>query len=165
MLEPVMPKRDAGFTLTELVVTMAIVAILALVVAPSFVRMVTNLRLQGAGNELVSDLHYARTEALSRNTIVRLLTRGDGRGYSVITVPVEPDAPTTLKVVQLPSGITLTSGITVEYHPLRAMAVGNSTLLLDSGRGAQLRLSANESGQVQMCSPGGSLSSFHRCAS
>jgi prepilin-type N-terminal cleavage/methylation domain-containing protein len=159
-----MNQRAAGFTLTELMVTIVIVAVLSLVVAPSFVRLVTNQRLQGAGNELASDLQYARSEALSRNMPVRLVTRNDGRGYDIVTVPVLPETPVTLKRMDLPAGFTLTPNISVQYEPMRAMSGADSTLLLDSGRGTQLQLSASERGQVQMCSPGGSLSSFPRCA-
>jgi type IV fimbrial biogenesis protein FimT len=160
-----MNQRAAGFTLTELMVTIVIVAVLSLVVAPSFVRLVTNQRLQGAGNELASDLQYARGEALSRNMAVRLVTRSDGRGYDILIVPPagEPQQP-PLKRMDLPAGFTLTPNISVQYEPMRAMSGADSTLLLDSGRGTQLQLSASERGQVQMCSPGGSLSSFPRCA-
>jgi prepilin-type N-terminal cleavage/methylation domain-containing protein len=157
-----MPRRVAGFTLIELLITIAMVAILSLVVAPSFVRMVTSLRLQGVGNELASDLQYVRSEAASRNLSVRLVTRSDGRGYSIATVSATPQ---TLKQVELPAGFTLTTNATIQYDPLRAMTVTARDLVLDTGRGPQLQVSASESGQVQMCSPNGSVSSFRSCAS
>jgi type IV fimbrial biogenesis protein FimT len=159
-----MRHRFAGFTIIELMVTIAIVAVLALVVAPSFVRMVANMRLQGAGNELVSDLHYARSEAVSRNRLMRLTTQADGRGYSIVGDPGSPDQY-TLKQVELPGGITLTPGVTVDFSPLRGMTGTLNTLVLGTGTGTQLQLSANESGQVQLCSPNGSLSSIRSCAS
>ena len=156
-----MNKRSTGVTVIELLVMIAIVAILSLVVAPSFVRAITNMRLQGVGNELVADLHLTRSEALSRNLPVQLVTQGDGRGYSIVTVE---DKPQPLKTVALPASVVLTANIKVQFDPLRAMTGTDTTLLLESGGGTRLQLSANPSGKVQMCSPQGSLPSVRSCA-
>ena len=158
-------KRHRGFTLIELLISIAIVAVLALVVAPSFVRMVANMRLQGAGNELVSDLHYARSEALSRSLLVRLTTRSDGRGYLIVGDP-GTSSQYPVKHVELPAGVTLTASVTIDFTPLRGMTtVALTTLELANADGAKLQLSASDSGQVQLCTPDGRLSGFKVCAS
>jgi prepilin-type N-terminal cleavage/methylation domain-containing protein len=155
-----------GFTLIELLITIAIVVILALVVAPSFVRMVANMRLQGAGNELVSDLHHARTEAQARDLAVSLTTAPDGHGYSIVADPSNiAGRRYTVKEVQLSAGVTVTGGVTINFDPLRGLNPGLSQLDLVNGNGAKLQLSATDSGQVQLCTPDGSLSGFKVCAS
>jgi type IV fimbrial biogenesis protein FimT len=63
-----MPKRYAnGFTLVELMVTVAIVAILLAVALPSFQSSFRSNRVATTTNELLASLSLARSEAL-RNT-------------------------------------------------------------------------------------------------
>jgi type IV fimbrial biogenesis protein FimT len=60
----------SGFTIIELMVVVAIAAILAAVAAPSFSTFIDNQRLRNASFDLVSDLLVARSEALKRQSIV-----------------------------------------------------------------------------------------------
>lgn len=70
-----------GMTLVELVVTLAVVAILASIAAPSLQDMVANNRLLALNNQLVSALNYARGEAVKRVYDVSLCVRNsDGSG-------------------------------------------------------------------------------------
>ncbi len=62
----------AGFTLIEMMVVVAIVAILAAMTAPSFNRFVVSSRVISATNDLVAALHLARSEAVTRNASVSL---------------------------------------------------------------------------------------------
>lgn len=56
-----------GFTLIELMVTVAVVAILVGVAVPSFQGAVNGNRLASSANELVASLQTARMEAIRRN--------------------------------------------------------------------------------------------------
>jgi type IV fimbrial biogenesis protein FimT len=56
--------RISGFTLIELVVTLAVVAILTLVTVPSISTFVQNNRIVTLTNDLISDINIARSEAL-----------------------------------------------------------------------------------------------------
>ncbi|MDR1854460.1 MAG: GspH/FimT family pseudopilin [Azoarcus sp.] len=60
----------AGFTMVELMVVVAIAAILITSVVPSFDHMRGSVAVKSAANELASGLQFARSEAIRRNTYV-----------------------------------------------------------------------------------------------
>jgi type IV fimbrial biogenesis protein FimT len=55
-----------GFTLIELMVVLAVAAIIAAISAPSFADMIRNHRLTTQANLILSELYYARSEAIRR---------------------------------------------------------------------------------------------------
>ena len=65
-------KPNAGFTLIELIITVAIVAILAGVVAPGMTSFIRNNRMASQINTLIGTVHFARAEAANRRSIVTL---------------------------------------------------------------------------------------------
>ncbi len=67
---PARPSRFTtvrGFTLSELVVTIAIVAIVAAIALPGFRETFQSNRVASATNELIASLSYARGEAIRSN--------------------------------------------------------------------------------------------------
>jgi len=55
-----------GVTLIELMVTLALAAILVAVSVPALSNLIDNSRMNSAVNDLVSTVHFARTEAVKR---------------------------------------------------------------------------------------------------
>ncbi len=64
--------RSSGFSLTETLVVMAVAAMLAGIAVPSFAGWMRETRLTSMTNELLSTLHFARSEAIKRNRRVTL---------------------------------------------------------------------------------------------
>lgn len=67
--------RARGFTLVELMVVLAVGAILLALAAPSFSEMLLNNRKTVIVNELIGDLNLARGEAIKRRQPVQVCPR------------------------------------------------------------------------------------------
>lgn len=63
--------RSRGMTLVELLVTLAIVALLVLASVPAFTGAVTNSRIRANGESLMTGIQFAKSEAVARNARVR----------------------------------------------------------------------------------------------
>ena len=66
-----------GFTLIELLIAVAVIAVILVIAAPSFRDMIQMQRLRSITAQLVTDLQFARNEAVSRGTLLRLSFRSD----------------------------------------------------------------------------------------
>ncbi len=73
--------RSSGFTLVELVITVALAAIILSAAVPSFRDLVQNNRITAQVNEFVTALNVARSEAVKRGATLRV-TALDGSDAS-----------------------------------------------------------------------------------
>ncbi|MBB5210923.1 GspH/FimT family pseudopilin [Microbulbifer hydrolyticus] len=72
------PKPSPGLTLIELMITLAVLAIVVAIGIPSFNTMIQNNRSLALGEELAGALNYARSEAIKRGQRVTLCGTTDG---------------------------------------------------------------------------------------
>lgn len=74
--------RQSGFTLIELMVTVAIGGIILAVGFPSFAGFIKNSRLTTQTNDVLTSLHVARNEAVNRGHNIRILTISGGTDWA-----------------------------------------------------------------------------------
>lgn len=153
------PAQNAarGFTLVEMMVAVALAVILLSLSVPSFTGMVARMRIEGAANNLTTDLQLARTEAVQRRATVTLATLGNGSGYTITS------GADTIKAVDFAAGVTFSGGVTISFDPLRALANAATLTGSSAGTASQLRVSTDVMGRVQLCAPDASFKGYTPC--
>lgn len=110
--------RARGFGLIELLITMAIVAVLATIAVPSFAAMLERMRLTSSVNDYVAAIHGARSNAVREGRIVMVCPASDdgrcedsaaayGKGWLITDDPA--DAQSTERVWSTAKGIDVTA--------------------------------------------------------
>jgi type IV fimbrial biogenesis protein FimT len=74
-------RNARGFTLLELIIVLAVMAILVAWGFPSLEESMKNNRMVAQNNEMVAMLQYARSEAIRRNTSVEVHLSADGNEW------------------------------------------------------------------------------------
>jgi type IV fimbrial biogenesis protein FimU len=91
-----MALRSKGFSLVELLITVSLVGILAVIAIPSFSGAMQNSRAETEVSDLQRALNFARIEAINRGVSVQVRPVVDGAGWN-----------TALKVVEAANGSIL----------------------------------------------------------
>jgi type IV fimbrial biogenesis protein FimT len=82
----------SGFSLIELAIVLALIAILASLAMPAFSTFIANSRIRTAAEGMLNGLQIARAEAVRRNTFVDLQIGADNVSWTVVAYPVDPTA-------------------------------------------------------------------------
>jgi prepilin-type N-terminal cleavage/methylation domain-containing protein len=154
-------RSQGGFTIIELMTVMVIAAVLLVLALPSFNETLARRRLEGQANELVTDLSYAKSEAVARNRSVELRTGGGGTCYTIgVMNTATPSvgncdcsaAPGSrcgvagtieLKTVTLSSGVTVDNNIAFAFEPVRGSAPAASAAMTNGTRTYTVQVTAN----------------------
>jgi type IV fimbrial biogenesis protein FimT len=141
--------RESGFTLVELMVTVALMAIVLTVGVPSFSELIRSNRLTTQANEILGALALARSEAVKRAAPVSITTAsGDSNWKAGWTVAVAGGAD--LRVYSAQKGShTLASddGYSSFQYDSQGFIDNGGTLSLCTGSG--------ETGRQIVISPSG----------
>ncbi|MBN8430345.1 GspH/FimT family pseudopilin [Microbulbifer salipaludis] len=70
--------KQRGLTLIELMITLAVLAVVVGIAVPNFNTMIQNNRSVALGEELAGALNFARSEAVKRSSRVTLCASADG---------------------------------------------------------------------------------------
>ena len=78
MLLSKMNAKQAGFTLLELMLTVALLAVVMGFGLPNMQEFVRNSRMSSSANDIISDFNFARSEAVKRRVPITLCKSQDG---------------------------------------------------------------------------------------
>jgi len=102
-----------GFTLVELMVTVAVLAILLGVAAPSLVDLLRQNRITSVANEVLGLVQYGRSEAIKRASEINLVLNDPGTAWSAT---LEAGGGTVIRTVSNIGGaISLSSEQTLTF--------------------------------------------------
>ena len=102
-MKPLQPRRQRGFTLIELMVTITLLGILLSLAAPSFSLWTRNARVRTVSDTLQTGARLAQTEAVRRNRQVVFFLTNDA-GCSAATAPAANGAFWAIRTVPLTTG-------------------------------------------------------------
>lgn len=159
-----------GFTMIELIIGMAIMAILMALAAPNFSTWIQNSRIRGVAESIVNGLQLARSEAVMRNAEVEF-TFTSGSGWRIGCRIVTATCPESIQ--SRAEGEGATGAITVDAldgTPIRfdslgrldvaALAAGATSArinidssALPAAQSRDLRVTVTVAGGVRMCDP------------
>jgi type IV fimbrial biogenesis protein FimT len=176
---PVQRRRDAGLSLLEVLVVVAITAIVAATVAPSFAALFDARRLESAATRLAADLQFTRSEAIARNRPLQLsIVSGADASCWIVHTGAPADcrcgaeaggvcggSARAVKSVALPvrERVGLAANVsTIVFDPLHGTSTPTGTLRLIGPSGAVHHV-VNVVGRVRSCSPLGAVAGYPAC--
>ena len=86
-------RRDAGFSLVELIITIVLLGIVAAIAVPSYRGWAANTNLKGAARAVSSDVYDTRGRALAENRAYTITYSADPTNTYTITAPAANGLP------------------------------------------------------------------------
>lgn len=112
--------RDQGFTLVELVITIAIMAIIAAMAAPSMQRQIQQARIKDGANIIEAALKDARTQAMIAQRATRVVLTNSSSSKKITVLYVKRSATDADEML---SDYTLDKNLTITASPSALTAV------------------------------------------
>ena len=159
-----------GFTLVEACMVVAVAAVTLATAAPSFRSFIQTRRLDGAAAQLATDIHFIRSEAVLRNSPLRLSFHAEAWGSCYVLhsglakqcscnavgpATCEGDAR-QIKTVALPARdhIGVQANVaSILFDPLHGTSTPAGTLKVVAASGRAVHHVVNIMGRVRTCSP------------
>ena len=155
-------QNQSGFTLLELMITVAVLGVLAALALPSFQSVLEGRRLVGAAENLFADLQFARSESIKRNVVIRFqVTTGanwcfgvdddDGTACDCTNNACEVDTIPKNVVAADYTDIQMSVGGVVEFDPRQGMPDTAQTYTFRVGAAGRTKsVTVNAIGRVEM---------------
>ncbi|MHB1273752.1 MAG: GspH/FimT family pseudopilin [Rhodanobacter sp.] len=133
-------RHGRGFTLVELMITMAVAVVLIMIAVPSFKNMTLSNKLTTAANDMVGAINVARMEAIKSNSFTQLCSNSASVNTTGTTDTLGNACSTQAGAVYV-----LINGVATQ---VRAASVGIVTPLKLNGSITALRYSGQGLGQA-----------------
>lgn len=157
-----------GLTMVELVIALAVMAVLGTLAVPSLVSRLDQQRLSTTAELLVSDIHEARFEAARQGRSLHIVMQpGNGWCWAVATsasCACGQAQACELRSARGPdhAGVVLVGGQNLQLLPTgQAQAAGSA--LLESRSGQQLRVEVQSMGRARICLARGASHQYSPC--
>jgi prepilin-type N-terminal cleavage/methylation domain-containing protein len=173
-------QKNFGFTLIEMMVTVAVAAILLTVAIPSFTQMIDKKRLESAAENLYADLQFAQSEAIKRNKTIRVSFYANGSTWCYglkenadcdcqETNSTESDfceidsVPKTVSSVEFKDISIASTASSFSFSSLRG-TVNTGSTEFQSANNKKLQVVVSPFGRVRLCSPSeGNVTGYPVC--
>jgi prepilin-type N-terminal cleavage/methylation domain-containing protein len=133
-----MEKR--GVTLIELIVVMAIIAIMGLFIAPSIGQWLDNFHIRQAARDIVSTLQLAKMQAISTRQVNPPVTVN----FTPTTYQITPGGGNS----QVPTGVTINT-LSISFNP-DGTSTGGIITINSTKNTQQYQVSVLPTGSIQM---------------
>jgi len=134
-------RRERGFTLVELLITMAVALVLIMIAVPSFKSLTLSNKLNTTANDIINAVHVARMEAVKRNANTQLCSNS----ASANTTDTLGGACTDANGVVQAGAVYALAG--TKFSPVLAGTVGITGAVQLSGNMTAIRFSGQGLGR------------------
>lgn len=140
-------RQEAGFTLTEIIVAVAIIAILAAIAIPNWNTLLPTYALNGAARQVQSELSKVKMQAVSENTSFQFnVSTAPGTSYEI------QRASTPQVTKPLPEGIEITETVIVSFSS-RGTETSEKTVKLRNSKSVCKHVVVSTTGRIRVCQP------------
>lgn len=164
-------RRPHGLTLIELMVALAIVALLMTLAVPSFGAMLARQRLKAAAEQLAADLAEARLLAAQRAQPLHLNLQPGAQWCWSLSSASGCDCRVAqscqLKTVRAGDhpGVQLIDGseLRIDARAIGVLPPASGAALLLGQQGSSLRVALTPLGRAKVCAPGAAVPGYPGC--
>lgn len=175
------PGKQRGVSLVEVMIVVSIMVILLGTAVPSLQEFIEHRRLEGRALELVTDIHYVRSEAVARNRGVRISFGSDSGGTCYVlhtgdagdcvcssagTAQCSDASSSVIKSVGLATGFGVRLQANVSsmlFDPVHGTTTPTGSINFTTNSGKTIRHVVNILGRTRTCSPDGSVNGYRVC--
>ncbi len=145
-------KRERGFTLLELMITLAVGGLLLSMAVPALQSFTNNSKRAGAVNDFVSSMHLARNTAITANSRVTICASSNATNCQAVTwdqgwiVFIDPNSNQSVDIGE--TILSVSNGL--DRVSLQSAQFGTYMMYRPNGRAMNASISGNF-GQFMVC--------------